>query len=123
MSAPEPIVSFGQGCEGEPALAADTIAAAIGEIRRQTQRGIINMNTNAGYTEGIRQVVDAGIDSLRVSLISARQETHQAYYRSTYTLSDVRASIRYAKQKQITQLKFHLNEVLDLPSQDILFLS
>ena len=99
-TAPEPIISFGQGCEGEPALAADTIAAAIGEIRRQTQRGIINMNTNAGYTEGIRQVVDAGIDSLRVSLISARQETHQAYYRSTYTLSDVRASIRYAKQKQ-----------------------
>ena len=99
-TAPEPIISFGQGCEGEPSLAADTIAAAIGEIRHQTGCGIINMNTNAGYSEGIRQIVDAGIDSLRVSLISAREETHQAYYRSAYTLDDVRTSIRYAKQKQ-----------------------
>ena len=99
-SAPEPIISFGQGCEGEPSLAADTIAAAIEETRRQTSHGILNINTNAGYTEGIRQIVDAGIDSLRVSLISARESTHQAYYRSTYTLADVRASIRYAKQKQ-----------------------
>ena len=31
--------------------------------------------------------------------------------------------LHYAKQKQITQLKFHLNEVLDLPSQDILRLT
>jgi molybdenum cofactor biosynthesis enzyme MoaA len=57
------------------------------------------MNTNAGYTDGIRQIVDAGIDSLRVSLISAREGTHQAYYRSSYSLEEVRASIRYAKQK------------------------
>ena len=99
-TAPEPIISFGQGCEGEPSLAADTIAAAIGQVRQKTDRGILNINTNAGYTEGIRQIVDAGIDSLRVSLISARESTHQAYYRSSYSLNDVRASIRYAKQKQ-----------------------
>ena len=99
-TAPEPIISFGQGCEGEPSLAADTIAAAIGQVRQKTERGILNINTNAGYTEGIRQIVDAGIDSLRVSLISARESTHQAYYRSSYSLNDVRASIRYAKQKQ-----------------------
>lgn len=99
-TAPEAIISFGQGCEGEPSLAADTIAAAIGKVRSKTARGILNMNTNAGYTEGIRQIADAGIDSLRVSLISAREETHQAYYRSSYTLEEVRASIRYAKQKE-----------------------
>ena len=98
-TAPDAIISFGQGCEGEPSLAADTIAAAIVKVRRQTNRGILNMNTNAGYTVGIRQIVDAGIDSLRVSLISAREETHQAYYRSNYTLEEVRDSIRYAKQK------------------------
>ena len=98
-TAPEAIISFGQGCEGEPALAAATIAAAIREVRGKTDRGVLNINTNAGYTEGIRQIADAGIDSLRVSLISAREETHQAYYRSSYSLADVRASIRYAKQK------------------------
>ena len=98
-TAPEAIISFGQGCEGEPALAAQTIAAAIREVRSKTGRGVLNINTNAGYTEGIRQIADAGIDSLRVSLISAREETHQAYYRSSYSLADVRASIQYAKQK------------------------
>ena len=98
-TAPEAIISFGQGCEGEPALAAATIAAAIREVRGKTDRGVLNINTNAGYTEGIRQIADAGIDSLRVSLISAREETHQAYYRSSYSLVDVRASIQYAKQK------------------------
>lgn len=97
--APEAIISFGQGCEGEPSLAATTIAAAIGKVRQKTSLGILNMNTNAGYTEGIMHIVDAGIDSLRVSLISAREETHQAYYRSAYTLNDVRASIHYAKKK------------------------
>ena len=98
-TAPEAIISFGQGCEGEPALAAATIAAAIREVRGKTDRGVLNINTNAGYTEGIRQIADAGIDSLRVSLISAKEETHQAYYRSSYSLADVRASIHYAKQK------------------------
>ncbi len=98
-TAPDAIISFGQGCEGEPSLAAPTIAAAIRNVRDNTARGILNMNTNAGYTDGIRQIVDAGIDSLRVSLISAREETHQAYYRSSYSLEEVRASIRYAKQK------------------------
>jgi len=98
-TAPDAIISFGQGCEGEPALAAGIIAAAINQVRRKTSRGIFNINTNAGYTEGIRQIADAGIDSLRVSLISAREETHQAYYRSSYSLEAVRASIRYAKQK------------------------
>ena len=99
-TAEDAIISFGQGCEGEPSLAADTIAAAIEQVRQKTSRGILNINTNAGYTDGIRQIVDAGIDSLRVSLISARESTHQAYYRSSYSLNDVRASILYAKQKQ-----------------------
>ena len=98
-SAPEPIISFGQGCEGEPSLAAPVIAQAIAQIRSQTKRGIINMNTNAGYVEGIRCVVESGIDSLRVSLISAVEDTHQAYYRCSYTLEDVRSSIRHAKAK------------------------
>lgn len=96
-NAPDPIVSFGQGCEGEPALAAETIAAAIVQIRQKTDRGIININTNAGYTEGIKTIVDAGLNSMRVSIISAIPETYQAYYRSGYTLDNVRQSIAYAK--------------------------
>ena len=100
-TAPEGIISFGQGCEGEPSLAADAIAEGIRKIRRVTSRGQININTNAGYTEGIQKITDAGLDTMRVSMISAREESYQAYYRSSYSLENVRASIRYAKEKNI----------------------
>ncbi len=94
--APDGIVSFGQGCEGEPSLAADNIAQGIRLIREKTAKGQINMNSNAGYTEGIRKIVEAGLDSLRVSIISAREESYDAYYRASYHLSDVKQSIRFA---------------------------
>ena len=48
----DPIVSFGQGCEGEPLLAGDVIEKAIRIIRRETARGTINMNTNGGPAVG-----------------------------------------------------------------------
>lgn len=98
---PEGIVSFGQGCEGEPSLAAPVIADSIRLIRAVTAKGMINMNTNGGYTTGIRHIADAGIDSMRVSMISARETTHKAYYRANYTVADVRNSIMYAKSKGI----------------------
>lgn len=100
-SAPEAIISFGQGCEGEPSLAAGEIAAGVRQIRRATEKGIININTNAGFTEGIRSIVDAGLDSMRVSIISGIPETYQAYYRCSYELEDVKASIAYAKARGV----------------------
>lgn len=96
QTAPDAIISFGQGCEGEPSLSADTISGAIRAIRHATDKGQININSNAGYTEGIQKIVDAGLDSIRVSIISAREESYNAYYRANYRLTDVRASIRYA---------------------------
>lgn len=94
--APDGIISFGQGCEGEPSLAADNIAAGIKLIRQQTDKGQINMNSNVGYTDGVKKIVDAGLDSLRVSIISAREEGYDAYYRASYKLANVKDSIRYA---------------------------
>jgi pyruvate-formate lyase-activating enzyme len=99
--APEAIISFGQGCEGEPSLAAEQIAEGIKKIRAVTDQGIININTNGGYTEGIRKIVDAGINSMRVSIISAREEEYQAYYRANYTLEAVKESILYAKAHNV----------------------
>ncbi|MGI6344659.1 MAG: radical SAM protein [Bacillota bacterium] len=98
LQAEDAIVSFGQGCEGEPLLRSDVIAASIRQLRQQTQRGTINANTNAGYTAGVRQVVEAGIDSLRVSLNSAIPDNYRAYYRPQgYDLADVENSIRLAR--------------------------
>ena len=94
--APDGIISFGQGCEGEPSLAADRIAEGIRQIRAVTQRGQINMNSNAGFPAGMRKIVDAGLDSLRVSIISARDESYDAYYRASYPLDNVKESLRYA---------------------------
>ena len=94
--APDGIISFGQGCEGEPSLAADRIAEGIRKIRAVTARGQINMNSNAGFPAGMRKIVDAGLDSLRVSIISARDESYDAYYRASYPLASVKESLRYA---------------------------
>ncbi|MDF2501999.1 MAG: Pyruvate-formate lyase-activating enzyme [Anaerosporomusa subterranea] len=100
-TAPEGIISFGQGCEGEPSLAYENVSQAIRIIRRQTDRGLININTNAGFSVGIRSIVDAGLDTMRVSMISAIPEVYQAYYRANYQLDAVAASIDYAKSHGI----------------------
>ncbi|MGE5370488.1 MAG: radical SAM protein [Solirubrobacterales bacterium] len=90
------IISFGQGCEGEPSLAADRIAPAVKAIRDSVAAGTVNINTNAGNTQGIQKIVDSGLDAMRVTLFSARKEDYQQYHQPNYTLEDVAASIRYA---------------------------
>ncbi|MBR2179347.1 MAG: radical SAM protein [Selenomonadaceae bacterium] len=100
-TAPEAIISFGQGCEGEPSLMANNIAEAIKLIRSKTDGGQININSNAGFTEGIKKIVDAGLDSIRVSIISANEESYNAYYRAAYKLNNVKESIKYALDKGV----------------------
>ncbi len=98
---PEAIISFGQGCEGEPALS-PIVPSAVRMIRQATKEGTLNMNTNAGFTKGIVAACDAGLDSLRVSLISAREEAYNAYYRpKDYSLHQVKQSIAYARAQGI----------------------
>ena len=94
--AEDAIISFGQGCEGEPSLQAENICAAIKKIREKTSRGQININTNAGYTAGIKKIVDAGLNSMRVSIISADENNYRKYYRAGYKLDAVKNSISYA---------------------------
>ncbi len=99
QTAPEAIVSFGQGCEGDPILQADTICAAVREMRRQTSRGTINFNTNGSLPEEIDRLAGAGVDSVRISLNSVREEPYNAYYRPRgYRFADVIESVRRAKQ-------------------------
>lgn len=93
----ENIISFGQGCEGEPSLEATRIVKAIKVIRQNTEQGTINMNTNAGHTACMRKLVDGGMDTLRVSLFSAVPGHYDAYYRpKNYALDDVERSVCYA---------------------------
>ena len=98
QSAPFPIVSFGQGCEGEPLLMWETIHEAILEIRRHTDRGSININTNGSRPDAVRTLCEAGLDSIRVSLNSARASVYTAYYRpNNYTFDDIVESLRIVR--------------------------
>lgn len=93
------VVSFGQGCEGEPLLQADTLEQAVRLMRQITQRGTINLNTNASLPDVVRRLRGAGLDSIRVSLNSCQAKYYEAYYRPRgYTFEDVKQSIRVMKE-------------------------
>ena len=93
------VVSFGQGCEGEPLLQADTIEKAIRLIRKGTANGTVNLNSNASLPEAVARLAAAGLDSIRVSMNSARTEYHHRYYRPKgFTFADVRQSMATMKK-------------------------
>ena len=97
---PEGIVSFGQGCEGEPLLRATTIARAIEKIRANSPNGTVNLNTNGSVPKSLARLIDAGLDAVRISLNSFRPQTYAAYYRPLgYGLDDVLESIRLASAR------------------------
>jgi molybdenum cofactor biosynthesis enzyme MoaA len=99
--AESPMVSFGQGCEGEPLTEASLIAASVREIRKRTARGGVNLNTNGSLPEGLRSIVDAGLDSVRVSLNSARSRLFDAYVQPRgFSLRDVEESIAMCRQAE-----------------------
>ncbi len=92
------IVSFGQGCEGEPLMQADTLERAIRLIRSASNRGTVNLNTNGSLPGAVDKLIRAGLDSIRVSLNSARPDCHERYYRPKgFSLDDVKHSIRLMK--------------------------
>ncbi len=94
------MVSFGQGCEGEPLLRWKEIERAIRLVRARTARGSIHANTNGSLPDALGRLVGAGLDSVRISLNSASEDLYAAYYRpSGYGLADVERAVRVAKEK------------------------
>jgi sulfatase maturation enzyme AslB (radical SAM superfamily) len=94
-TAPFPIVSFGQGCEGEPLLMWQTIKEAITEIRKHTQKGSININTNGSDPKAVKALCEAGLNSIRVSTNSAREKIYTPYYRpNNYEFNDIVESLK-----------------------------
>ena len=97
----KPIVSFGQGCEGEPLLAGDILEKTILIIRRKTVKGLININTNASMSKVISKLFNIGLDSIRVSLNSVREEYYTRYHKPRgYIFNDVLNSIKIARSKK-----------------------
>ena len=92
-----PVVSFGQGCEGDPLLAFHVIEPAIRMIRKETPHGTINMNTNGSKPDIIKKLFAAGLDSIRISMNSVRENCYTAYFRPKgYRHWDVIMSIEAA---------------------------
>ena len=96
---PDGVVSFGQGCEGEPLLNAELLVDSVRKIRQATAAGTINLNSNASKPEVVGALAAAGLDSMRVSLNSARPEVYAAYYRpQKYGFAEVVESMRAMKR-------------------------
>jgi pyruvate-formate lyase-activating enzyme len=85
------LVSFGQGCEGEPLTRDDALAEATARIRRMHPDATIHVNTNGSSPTALRRLIDAGCNSVRISAISFTDAVFRAYYRPAgYTLDEVR---------------------------------
>lgn len=99
IEAPFPVVSFGQGCEGEPLLMWEIIREAIIEIRKHTNRGSININTNGSKPEAVEALCKAGLNSIRVSTNSARKNIYTPYYRpNNYEFEDLIESLKIVRR-------------------------
>ncbi len=98
-NAERPIVSFGQGCEGEPLLVWQLMRDVIKKLREKTSKGIINLNTNGSKPKAVEELMKAGLNSIRVSTNSARKEIYEAYYLpNNYKFEDIKESSRIVRQ-------------------------
>ena len=94
------MVSFGQGCEGEPLTRHKAIAEAIRYMRARTDKGSININTNGSLTLAMAALFDAGLDACRVSLNSAVKDLYESYYRPVkYGWEDVEKTIALSRDR------------------------
>jgi len=114
------VVSFGQGCEGDPLLAAEVIEPAVRIIRRKTDRGTINMNTNGSLPDVLDTLFDAGLDSVRISINSLRESCYDAYFRPrrygfSHVMQSVALAIRRGRHVAINYL--NLAGVTDSPEE------
>lgn len=94
-----PILSFGQGCEGEPLTEAALLAEAAALYRSKGGTGTVNVNTNGSLSDAVDTLRAAGFDSMRVSLVSARAPLYEAYTRPQgYGFAQVAQTIARAKE-------------------------
>lgn len=97
--AEDAIVSFGQGCEGEPLIQWRLLEQSIKKIREKTERGTINLNTNGSFPEYVKTLCKAGLDSIRVTLNSSDPKYFEMYHRPNgYGLKEIMSSLITAKE-------------------------
>jgi pyruvate-formate lyase-activating enzyme len=85
-------VSFGQGCEGEPLTRGQALVEATRRIRAAAPQSTIHINTNGSRPDVLERLLNAGLNSARISIFSLDDQRFRAYYRPVgYSLDQVRA--------------------------------
>ena len=121
------IVSFGQGCEGEPLLQHELLSKAIHLIRKEHKGGTINLNSNSSLPDVIPSLRKSGLDSIRISLNSVFEDYYHAYYRPKgYSFEHVLKTWQVAKEQGLhvslnlfvlpglTDLESHVDKLSEL---------
>ncbi len=100
--AEDAIVSFGQGCEGEPLLQSSLLEESIRKLREKTDRGTIHLNTNGSFPDRVAKLCEAGLDSIRITLNSANPRYYHLYHQPRgYRFRKVKDSLLIAKERGI----------------------
>lgn len=100
--AEDAIVSFGQGCEGEPLIQWKLLENSILKLREKTERGTIHLNTNGSFPKRLARICEAGLDSVRITIISPNKRFYHRYHRPEgYSFEEVLESLMLAKEKGI----------------------
>ena len=74
-------VSYGQGCEGEALTRGSALVEATRRIRAAAPQATIHINTNGSRPDVLGRLVDAGLNSIRISIFSLNDARFRAYYR------------------------------------------
>jgi pyruvate-formate lyase-activating enzyme len=83
-------VSFGQGCEGEPLTRGSVLVDATRRIRAAAPQATIHINTNGSRPAVLGRLMEAGLNSIRISIFSLNEARFRAYYRPVgYGLAQV----------------------------------
>ncbi|HEY6537571.1 MAG TPA: radical SAM protein [Candidatus Dormibacteraeota bacterium] len=102
------MVSFGQGCEGEPLLRERELVQVVTELRRRFPLATVHINTNGSDPAALGRLLEAGLNSCRISVFSFHQDLFAAYYRPRgYAITEVLECARVAR-RQGAQLTVNL---------------
>jgi pyruvate-formate lyase-activating enzyme len=113
-------ISYGQGCEGEALTRGAALVEATRRIRAAAPRATIHINTNGSRPDVLRRLVDAGLNSIRISIFSLDDARFRAYYRPVgYGLEQVAqcADVVAAARGQVTINLLTFPGISDTPSE------
>lgn len=113
-------VSYGQGCEGEPLTRGSVLVEATHRIRAAYPTATIHINTNGSRPRTLQRLIDAGLNSARISIFSLHDERFRAYYRPVgYGLGDLEACAALLAEAgaQLTINLLTFPGVTDLPDE------